>query len=77
MKLFDFKLYIARLKTICNRNSESNAVKEKRFNFDIIGYLYRFNSVNDKDGENRINNKTIDDVDFCELFKLSIIPNQK
>ena len=69
MKLSNLELYIARLKTIFNRNNETNGVNDKIFNFDIIGYLYRFNAINDKDAENRINNKTIDDIDFYEVFK--------
>lgn len=63
------KIYIDSIKAklSSNRNNKNDSDKQKFYNFDIISYYHRFkiNSAEDI----TVDDKTVADIDFYEVFK--------
>jgi len=67
MKISILKLYLSKVKRLITNKSVDEEANDKYYNFDAIGYYY--NNMKHSQSGNILDDKTIADIDFYELFK--------
>lgn len=67
MKLSMLKLYLSELINIVNRNKKDDIFRENVYVFHVIDYYFK--SKKNSNLDNCISDKTIEDIDFHEVFK--------